>query len=288
MSSYCGVLHHYCGPQVAFEFEPSGFKKVVIVIGGLTDGLLTIAFVPTLAEALKELSYSVIQIQLTSSYKGWGTASLDTDVKEIKKLINFLKSPKGGNREKIIIMGRSTGSQDVIHYLLRHPDTVDAGILDAAVSDREGLQEDVDPQIIKRLNDHALKLIQDGHSDQLLGNEYAKYVFNTPITAYRWCSLMVPGGDDDYFSSDLSDDHIKRTFGSISKPFLVIENEKDEFVPERIDKQALLQRWESFSHPKYWSKNSGVLKEASHLVTEPAAQLHLRELVKMFIREFSL
>ena len=93
MSSYRGVLHHYCGPQVAFEFEPSGFKKVIIVIGGLTDGLLTIAFVPALAEALKELSYSVIQIQLTSSYKGWGTASLDTDVKEIKKLINFLKSP---------------------------------------------------------------------------------------------------------------------------------------------------------------------------------------------------
>lgn len=288
MGSYRGTLHQYCNPQVAFELEPTGFKKVIIVIGGLTDGLLTVGFAPPLAEAVKELGYSVVHIQMTSSYKGWGTASLDSDVKEIKQLIDYLKCAKGGNREKVIILGRSTGSQDVIHYLLRHPETVDAGILEAAVSDREGLLDMFDPHVIGPLNKHAQKLVEDGKSNQLLGSEYAKFVFNTPITAYRWCSLMVPGGDDDYFSSDLTDKTIKGTFGKLTKPFLVLENENDEFVPKTVDKRALFQRWKSLSDPKFWSVNSGVLEGASHEVKEPEAQQRLNKIVVSFIKEFSL
>lgn len=288
MGPFPGILHQYCNPQVAFEFEPSGLKKAIVVIGGLTDGLLTVGFASPLAEAVKELGYSVLHIQLSSSYKGWGTESLDKDVDEIDKLVKYLRRPVGGSREKIIILGRSTGSQDVIRYLLRHGENVDAGIMNAAVSDREGLSGHIEPRLLKKLNEGAIKLIEDGKSNQLLGNEYAKYVFNTPITAYRWWSLMVPGGDDDYFSSDLSDDTIRSTFGKISTPFLVLENENDEFVPKQINKQALLQRWHKLSNPKYWSDNSGILKGASHIVPEPEAQQRLSHLVVSFIREFFL
>lgn len=288
MGTFRGLVHQYSNPQVAFEFEPSGSKKVIIVIGGLTDGLLTVNFAPSLAEAVKELGYSVVHIQMSSSYKGWGITSLDSDVKEIKQLINYLKSPKGGNRERIIILGRSTGSQDVIRYLLRHPETVDAGIMDAAVSDRQGLSPKVDPSLLEQLNAEAKRLVDEGKQKQVLGPLFAKFMFNTPITAYRWCSLMLPGGDDDYFSTDLTDDTLKETFGRIQKPFLVLENENDEFVPKTIDKSALIERWKSVSNPAYWSKNSGLLQGASHLVSEPEGQQNLNKLVISFIKEFDL
>lgn len=287
MASYQGVLHQY-SPQVAFEFEPAGLKKVIIVIGGLTDGLLTVGFAPGLASEVQKLGYSVVNIQLSSSHKGWGTESLDNDVKEIKKLISYLKCPKGGNREKFILLGRSTGSQDTIHYLLRHPETVDAGILDAAVSDREGLVTGIDAKLLARLNQEAQELVNKGHKNQLLSSKFSEIVFDTPITAYRWCSLMVPGGDDDYFSSDLSDKTLNETFGKITKPFLVLENENDEFVPKSIDKLALIARWKSASNSKYWSNNSGVVKGASHMIPEKEGQTNLFKLVTAFIQEFSL
>ncbi|QLQ81447.1 hypothetical protein HG537_0F02080 [Torulaspora globosa] len=288
MGTFRGLLHQYCHPQVAFEFEPSGCKKVIIVIGGLTDGLLTVDFGPSLAEAVSQLGYSVVNIQMSSSYKGWGITSLDSDINEIRQLVSYLRCSEGGSRETIIILGRSTGSQDVIRYLLRYPETVDAGIMNAAVSDREGLSPKLDPSLLKRLNAEAERLVDDGKSNQVLGPMFAKAMFDTPVTAYRWCSLMLPGGDDDYFSSDLTDDTLQRTFGKIEKPFLVLENDNDEFVPKTIDKSALLERWKKFSHPTYWSKHSGWVTGASHVVSEPEGQQNLNKLVISFIKEFSL
>lgn len=288
MGTFRGLVHQYCNPQVAFEFEPSGLKEVFIVVGGLTDGLLTVHFAPSLAEAVREYGYSVIHIQMSSSYKGWGISSLDSDVKEMGQLVSYLKNPEGGNREKIIVMGRSTGSQDVIRYLLAHPETVDAGIMNAAVSDREGLSSNLDPRLLKKLNAEAKELVDTGKSKMVLGPAFAKVMFNTPITAYRWCSLMLPGGDDDYFSSDLPDETLQKTFGQIQKPFLILDNENDEFVPEDVDKRALRERWRTFSNVKYWSKNSGSVKGASHVVSEPEGQENLNGLVISFIKEFAL
>ncbi|QLG70656.1 hypothetical protein HG535_0A05980 [Zygotorulaspora mrakii] len=282
--SYPGVLHQY-SYQVAFEFEPVGLPNVIIVIGGLTDGLLTVAYASPLAKAVAKYGYSVVNIQMTSSYKGFGVQSLDKDVEDIKKLVDFFKAK---NRGRIIIFGRSTGSQDVIHYLLRYPETVDAGIMDAPVSDREAFSSEIDPKVLARLNETASELVKDERGSQLLSPEHCKYLFGTPVNAYRWCSLLLPGGDDDYFSADLSDEFIASTFGKLGKPFLILENERDEFVPRTTDKSSLLKRWKAASDPKYWSKMSGFVKNASHLVVEKDAQNLLVDRVTRFISEFEL
>ncbi|AQZ15039.1 (ZYRO0F07040g) [Zygosaccharomyces parabailii] len=280
--AYQGVLHKYSSSQVAFEFSPSGSKKVIIVIGGLSDGLLTVEFAPGLATAVRELGFTVIQIQMSSSYKGWGINSLDTDVKEISQLVKYLRSPEGGSRETVIIMGRSTGSQDVMHYLLRLSDTVEAGILDAPVSDREGQ----DPSVIEKLNPKAQQMVSEGKGGEILPSQYTKILFATPVTAYRWCSLMVRGGDDDYFSTDLSQEFFTSTFGKLDVPFLVLENENDEYVPKRVDKEALLNRWKAVSKPNCWSKNSGIVKGSTHLVVQPESQADLFRRVTAFLKEF--
>lgn len=69
----------------------------------------------------------------TSAYDGFGTSSLFTDVEEMAALASHLRAE---GTTKVVVMGHSTGSQDVIHYLTTRDD-VDGGIMQAPVSDRE-------------------------------------------------------------------------------------------------------------------------------------------------------
>lgn len=283
--SYPGVLHEYSPDKVAFEFSPTGHKNTVLFIGGLDDGFLTVPYVPTVAKDLTQRDWSVIQIQMTSSFKGWGLSSLDQDIKEIRTLVEYLRSEKGGSRDKIVLFGHSTGSQDTIHYLLNYGDTVDGGILQASASDREAYTMTIGKDK-ERLDIGAREMVLKGEADQLLPLEYSKHVFNTPISAYRWCSLMLPGGDDDYFSSDLTSEVLEKTFGKISKPFLIAFSECDQYVPEEIDKAKLLRGWKECSNPSYWSKNSGLIKGASHKVDSDESQQFLCLMVNNFLDEF--
>lgn len=283
-----GILHKYNESQVAFEYGPTGLSNVLILMGGMTDGLTTTPYFANLPKVMEPLNYSVVQIQMRSSYIGWGTSSVKEDVAQIKQLIEYLKSPDGGSKQKIVIMGHSTGSQDVMQSLLTIGDLVDAGIFQASCSDRECFGLFASRDIIDDLNGRAKKLLDEGKPEELLPREFSAYTNDTPITAYRWCSIMLPGGDDDFFSTDLSDESLKGTFGKINKPFLVAYSEKDEFIPQEIDKLAVLKRWQSFSNPKFWSKNSGLVMGASHGVKQPTSQTYLYEKVSSFFQEFNL
>lgn len=288
MSSFNGTLHKYNGTHVAFEISPVGRKNVLILIGGMTDGLLSVPYTTNLAAVIAPLGFTVINPQMSSSFKGFGISSLDRDIQELKELVKYLKSEQGGSREKIVIMGHSTGSQDVMHYLLNKPNDIDGAIFQGSCSDREGLVENVDADVLDRLNKKAIEMVKNGQKNDLLPSEYSNIMINTPLTAYRWCSLTLPGGDDDYFSSDLSNETFAKTFGKINVPFLVAYSGKDEFVPLHIDKIGLLKRWENVSNPKYWSKASGLVENASHFVETPETQKDLFNKVTSFLKEFQL
>lgn len=288
MSSFEGTIHKYNASKVAFEFTPTKLPKVLIMIGGMTDGLLTVPYVVNLPPVMEPLGYSVVQIQLTSSFQGWGTTSLRQDVAEIVELIKYLKSPEGGNREKIVLIGHSTGSQDVMTSLLAYPDLIDGGIMQGCVSDREAIMMDAPAETISQLTETAKKLCDEGKSQQLLSHEYAKYVFDTPITAYRWTSLLIPEGDDDYFSSDLPKEALEKSFGKLNKPFLIAYSAKDEFVPPSVNKQQVIDNWKTVTNPKHWSKHSGLIRGANHGVNSADSQEHLFEMVTGFIQEFNI
>lgn len=288
MPSFEGIIHKYNANKVAFEFAPAKLSKVLIMIGGMTDGLLTVPYVVNLPGVMRPLGYSVVQIQLTSSFQGWGTTSLRQDVQEIAELIEYLKSSQGGNRTKFVIMGHSTGSQDVMLSLLTHSDIIDAGIMQGCVSDREAFTMDAPVDTIADLTKRAKKLCDEGKSQQILSHEYSKYVFDTPITAYRWCSLLIPEGDDDYFSSDLSTDNLQKSFGQLNKPFLIAYSAEDQFVPPFVNKLQVIDHWKSVANPKFWSSHSGLIRGATHGVDSSASQEHLFEMVSGFIQEFNL
>lgn len=286
-----GLIHEYAFRHIAFEFAPTGYKKVLIFVGGLMDGLLTVPYLVPLAAKLDKIGYSLVQIQISSSHIGWGTGSLARDSTEIALLVNYLKSDKGGNREVIGLMGHSTGCQNTTHYFNRQPrndpkkfSSIDFGILQAPVSDRvavESLSADEINESLKIADD----LIANFQHKEIMPYKYTKHFFDVPISAYRWKSLLSVRGDDDFFSPDLDDDDFKSTFGSFDKPFLVLFSGAEKYVPPSLNKEELMSRWAKIAGSN-WSPYSKIIDGGTHNLgpgSKDGAQLDAIETVIKFI-----
>lgn len=105
-----GVLHTYRlapSPLTAFE-SPSSPEStsVLLFIAGLTEGPGSVGFVPPLAAALAAVGWTTAQVQLTSSYAGWGTGSVVDDAREIGYAVEYFR---GEGKSRIVLMGHSTG-----------------------------------------------------------------------------------------------------------------------------------------------------------------------------------
>lgn len=92
-------------------------------------------------------------------------------------------------------------------------------------------------------------------------------------------------GDDDYFSSDLSDDRLAAIWGSLEQPVLILPSEKDEWVPADVDVGAMVNRWKSFCKPGIASELSGLTPGANHRVEDAAGQEWLIDRVARFLAE---
>ncbi|KAG7698819.1 hypothetical protein KL951_002083 [Ogataea haglerorum] len=271
-----GFVHEYAPRLTAFEFKNKEVqsKKIVLFIGGLTDGLLTVPYLPELSSGLDKIGWTLVQIQFTSSYMGWGTGSLERDAYEIGLLVEYLRSERGGSREKVVLMGHSTGCQDTLQYFAKYvpkePEKqVEGGILQAAVSDREAIfhalqQQGKGWEELEELNALARNYVSEGREHEVLPKKYSDLFLGAPINAYRWLSLATKLGDDDFFSSDLTLKDNKKTFGLVKRPIMVLNSEKDQFYPDYVDKQALMTQWKSATPEKLWSPHSGLIPGALH------------------------
>jgi hypothetical protein len=92
---------------------------------------------------------------------------------------------------------------------------------------------------------HAKSLVEVGRGEEMMSRD----AFWAPITASRFLSLQDFGGDDDFFSSDLSDVELRLRLGHIGKVsnqtglrVLVAFSGQDEYVPDFVDKKTLLDR----------------------------------------------
>ncbi|KAI4623550.1 hypothetical protein J4E80_003361 [Alternaria sp. BMP 0032] len=250
-----GTAHKYTKGLIAFEHastHPSSSYNTVLWIGGLTDGLLTVSYPASIAASLPP-TWSLAEVLITSSYSGWGTGSLARDAKELGECVSYFKKLRPG--KKVVLMGHSTGCQDIMEYLLgkgaEGKEKVDGIILQGGVSDREAWEDYYKEGDRRKQLDNAIAtanvLVNTGKGEEVLSPE-SNPVFKDmggPLNAYRAYSLLAKGGDDDYFSSDLSDEHFATTFGTIPKttPVCFLLGAEDPYVPASIDRAALLQRW---------------------------------------------
>ncbi|KAL3451418.1 hypothetical protein BJX65DRAFT_267888 [Aspergillus insuetus] len=358
-----GILHEYAERLVAFEYSGSSSGSHVkphtlLFIGGLNDGLGTVSYVADIVAALEETEWSLFSPILSSSYAGWGMGGLQQDVHEIAACVEYIRGykrerrsasasdpgccgPDSGPKTKIVVMGHSTGCQDVLQYIsapnpqdrYSESDTtaapaqdrgvsvsagitrpqVDGAIIQAPVSDREAIQ-----WVLREGNKrHTAKQLQKVYSNAiehaqkhtfeeyrsldtvvpLLATASLGFPSSTPISSRRFLSLASPAspqdpGEDDLFSSDLTDDRLRDTFGAIHgrgalrSKLLVLYSGRDETVPPWVDKVHLLRRWQKATDAErgYWHDQSGVIPGATHTMAGPSQVEARRILIRKVMR----
>ncbi|KAF4976408.1 hypothetical protein FZEAL_6919 [Fusarium zealandicum] len=279
------TVHPYesqCRASCAYEIGLASARNAIIFIGGLTDGPHTIPYTRLLAQYLeeaKELSYSCFEIRMRSSFIGFGISNLSNDVEDISALVKYLR---GIGKEKIVLFGSSTGCQDCIEYTnyAKHNNVpVDGFIMQGAVSDRETLElifPDPQPSL-----DLAAKMIDEGKGGDCMPFDMIPAVLGAPISASRFWSLTAKGGDDDYFSSDLDEEIVAKSWSRFERPVLVLHSAEDEFVPERIDQAARNKKYRELN--PVVSPLSTLIPGAGHTVDQPEAQEWLSKKVVEFL-----
>eukprot|EP00877_Chromochloris_zofingiensis_P007835 jgi/Chrzof1/3304/Cz12g20080.t1 len=207
-----GLLFKYGhkSTHVAFMSNPQ-HKQHIVLVGGLTDGLLPTPYCAALTSAAKQLGWSVVQAQLSSSYQGYGVASLDQDADELHLLSQYLYSNFAS--QGMLLMGHSTGCQDAVRYAQRHGTTVQdcapllGVILQAPVSDVEYLSRF---PALADLVQPAQHMVAEGKGEDILFR--ATDLDGAPMTARRFLSLYCNGGDDDMFSQHFTDEDLRVGF----------------------------------------------------------------------------
>jgi hypothetical protein len=298
-----GTLHRYKDGLVAFEHASSTSSSAssktpthtILWIGGLTDGLLTVQYPATIAQSLPP-SWKIAEVLISSSYEGWATGSLTRDAKELAKCVKYFHDLRGKDGGKVVLMGHSTGCQDIMELVVgsgRGEVRVDGAILQAGVSDREGFGTIAELEgclnEFQELVERAGKLVDTGKGEQILQLKGSKIgeILDSPMSAYRIFSLLSKGGDDDYFSSDLSDSTLESTFGKFPKetPLCLLLGELDPYVPNTVSKAGLLERWTKIVQKGGGvvdEEHGGIIKDAHHNLNDDPEDA-VRDLVKRVV-----
>lgn len=112
--TFTTTVHPFDSPTsnaCAYEIGLHDSNNALVFIGGLGDGPHTVPYPRAIAKRLEaeiDLGYSVFEFRLTSSFNGFGFASLANDVADISALVEYLRSIGKG---RVVLLGHSTGSQ---------------------------------------------------------------------------------------------------------------------------------------------------------------------------------
>ncbi|KAL4876952.1 hypothetical protein BJY04DRAFT_199255, partial [Aspergillus karnatakaensis] len=185
-------------------------------------------------------------------------SGLGRDIDEIALCVSYIQQYKqqsdaSSKERKIVIMGHSTGSQDVMQYICapnpRAPNPVfdrerppvfrpqvDGAIMQAPVSDRQAIRwalklgsKEHTPKQLQQIYDNAVVKAKrhtfEDHGEldtvvPLSATTSLGYPASTAVSSRRFLSLASPDGprcpsEDDLFSSDLSEGRLRRTIGMV-------------------------------------------------------------------------
>ncbi|KAI8079083.1 uncharacterized protein B0P05DRAFT_542262 [Gilbertella persicaria] len=227
---------------------------------------------------LSKLGWSFVQVQLESSYDGFGTSNLQTDCQQLDLLVDYLKTER--HKSTIVFLGHSTGSQDCYWHNKygQTSSSVSGYILQAPVSDRQHFAANLDH--FEASLALAIQLRNEGKGDELLPRK----TLDAPVTADRFYSFAARLGDDDVFSTDFTDEEIKRLFADLHQPICWVYSEKDEFYASDKDKTLVMHRFQSLCPAII---ETHIIPEGDHNITRKDSQEAFCLVVKGFLNRFS-
>ena len=216
-SSLHGTLRVYKrNPNTLVAFtsgpeRPTG--GTVVFVPGLTDGPMSLKYLPALADALANAnpSWRLVQPVLSSSYLGFGVSDLATDVLELDALLDSIPPDDG----PIALIGHSTGCQDTVAYLRdgAHADRVVAAVLQAPVSDRQAMALECGPEAVRRRR-RSPSARRRGFART---THAARHSGGVQHPDHRG-ALRQPGGQEHpgrHVSSDLTDEELRDRLGRL-------------------------------------------------------------------------
>ncbi|KAK7908603.1 hypothetical protein PG985_015906 [Apiospora marii] len=271
----------------AYETGLAPARNAFVFVGGLNDGPHTVPYARAIARELEnhgELSYSVFEPKIRSSFSGYKFSCLANDVADIAELVRYLR---GLGREKIVLMGHSTGCQGLMEYAATSGDPVDGYILQGPCSDREASIIGKGTEGKKKLDEvvHIAKdMISSGKGDHPMSYDHLSGDYDKPMSASRFYALHAEDGDDNYFSSDLPREAASRFWKKFEKPLLILHSDMDRYVDPSIDKKAQIDGWKALCHPGIASDLSGVIPGAGHSVRQPEGEKWLVDTVVKFLK----
>jgi len=162
----------------------------------------------------------------------------------------------------MVIVGHSTGCQDAVMYAKKYKTDTSAApllgvVLQAPVSDREFLSTlpDTPERTLA-----AQKLMKENRPDDVAFR--VMEIDGAALTASRWLSLAEPGGEDDMFSSDLTDEDLKEKLSGLSGvPTLLMLSSRDECTLPSVDYLEMGNRMAKAIGP---SARLAILEGANH------------------------
>lgn len=209
----------------------------VVFVGGLGCNLPIDSFTTALSEYCKDNTYEFIIPQLRS-HPHFGLFTLDDDAEDIDCLVRHV----GGD---IVLVGNSTGCQDILHYLNTRKPSIRLAILQGAVSDVE----------------------YEEHTNSSLGEQLARARKMDPdvairrrgcwMTMGRFMDLFSRNGKEDMFSSYL-DDSFFASLNATDTDILFVISGKDEYGVADIQSKLGLVR----------NSRVGVVPNGTHVLTD--------------------
>ncbi|KAK7540263.1 hypothetical protein IWX49DRAFT_196721 [Phyllosticta citricarpa] len=297
-----GTVHRFTPQLSAFELSTpssptqteSKPSNTLLWVGGLGDGLLTVPYVRHLAASLPP-TWTLAQPLLSSASSGWGMSSIAKDAAELGQCVAYFRKLRPG--AKVVLMGHSTGCQDLVEYVTGNGadarEKVDGIALQAPVSDREALFLALGEQGYGECVAAAREFVQQGRGEDILPSRFTKdLVGPAPVCARRCLDLCSPPpehrGADDFFSSDLGEERWGEWCGGIAKaktPVCFLFGGSDEYVPEFVDKEALVKTWMKLVKEAGGSVddvNGGVVPGATHNLQRSPDEV-VKDLIKRVV-----
>ena len=264
MFRYCAEDKNLIG-FVSLTSSRTACSNAVILVPGLTDGFMSMNYTEHLSKELHAINFSLVQVNLSSSFYQFGISSLQNDSKELIQLVKYVKNEY--NFQKIVILGSSTGTQDAL-WFAKHSEAcklIDGFILQAPISDRDVMTEmDSTPNMLEE----ARKLRTGGRLDALLSERFE----GAPITAYRYLSLAERLGDDDMFSVDLTTEELRSIIPKVQVPIALCYSAEDEYVANKEGLREMAKRLRTILEEtspmvdlKYFSGDHGLSKPEYYL-----------------------
>lgn len=241
-------------------------RNALVLIPGLGDGFMSMGYSGELARELWDVNYSLVQVQISSSFMQFGFSSIQKDCEELTALVLFLKEQL--SFMKIVLLGHSTGAQDSVYFLSHSTmkEHIGGVILQGAVGDRDYMLSD--PTILEML-DEAKKLKGEGKESVFLRN----FLYAAPVTAGRFLSLAGRLSEEDMFSVDLTEEELHAILGHIKIPISLCFSSGDEYVPDHPAQKELASRMvkvlkaggSSVVECKYYAGDHGLSEKTMYL-----------------------